>query len=521
MRLSVFHDKAELERSVWRLLMVALSAACIFPIFKVQYLPIQDLPQHLAAVRVLHDFGDPALRFSELFELQLLRTQYLTVYLAAHLLAYLVPLELAMRLVIALVLLCVPWSLAALLRALGKDERFALLAFPLAYNAHLLLGFLNFIAAIGLMFYGLALAVQLRERELAGIPSARQAITLGVVALACFYSHVVPFALLCFGVLLLSLERDLRVTARRLLPLAPCGLAALIWLQTSAAGQATLAAAQGAAHGKRIEQTPAARALDELPMWLTDILARGEDRTLLEVWLGLMAFSLLCSAFPLARRDTGASVLARVLARHMLLLAPLCAVLYFVTPTSYEWIWPIAQRFPLLASLFLVLWIAPLKRWLSNAILIGAFLCSAASFHHAGSAFGMFSRLEVGDFDRALAAIPEGQRVAGLIYGRGSRHVAFSPFIHFVAYYQARKGGAVMFTFADFPQSPFRFREHDRPPRVPPRWEWTPERVRPAKDLAWYDYVIVRGNAGRLARSDSGFTPVYRGAPWSVFRREP
>ena len=49
----------------------------------------------------------------------------------------------------------------------------------------------------------------------------RQALWLSATALACFYSHVVPFALLCFGALLVSLERDLRVTARRLAPLAP------------------------------------------------------------------------------------------------------------------------------------------------------------------------------------------------------------------------------------------------------------------------------------------------------------
>ena len=35
-------------------------------------------------------------------------------------------------------------------QALGKDGRLALLAFPLAYNAHLVLGFLNFLAAIPL-----------------------------------------------------------------------------------------------------------------------------------------------------------------------------------------------------------------------------------------------------------------------------------------------------------------------------------------------------------------------------------
>jgi hypothetical protein len=305
---------------------------------------------------------------------------------------------------------------------------------------------------------------------------------------------------------------------RRLLPLVPCAAASLFWLQISAAGQATLAAAQGASQGKRIEHTAAEQAFKQLPMWLTDILARDDDGLLLRVWLGIMAFALVCSCFPLARRDTGASVLARLLGKHLYMLAPLCAALYFVTPTSYDWIWPIAQRFPLLAALCLVIWIAPLKRWLSNAILIAAFVCSAASFHHAGSSFGMFSRLEVGDFEPALAAIPKGQRVAGLIYSRGSRHVAFSPFIHFVAYYQARQGGAVMFTFADFPQSPFRFREDNRPPRVPPRWEWTPERVR-VKDLAWYDYILVRGQARQLQRPDSGFTAVYKGAPWSVWKR--
>jgi len=92
-------------------------------------------------------------------------------------------------------------------------------------------------------------------------------------------------------------------------------------------------------------------------------------------------------------------------------------------------------------------------------------------------AFSAFDHEEVGALDGALAAIPDGRRVCGLIWQRGSRHVKFSPFIHAVAYYQARKGGAVMFTFADFPPSPFRFRPDNRPPRVPPRWEWLPQRV--------------------------------------------
>ena len=69
--------------------------------------------------------------------------------------------------------------------------------------------------------------------------------------------------------------------------------------------------------------------------------------------------------------------------------------------------------------------------------------------------------------------------MAALIWSNRSKVVEFSPFLHAVAYYQAERGGAVMFTFADFPQSPFHFRDDNRPPRVRPRWEWTPELVVP------------------------------------------
>ena len=117
-----------------------------------------------------------------------------------------------------------------------------------------------------------------------------------------------------------------------------------------------------------------------------------------------------------------------------------------------------------------------------------------------------------------MRLLPPGLRSTTAMAHPPLRFVAFSPFIHYVAYYQARKGGAVMFTFADFPQSPFGFREDNRPPRVPPRWEWMPERVRPA-ELGFYDYALVRGGPGSIARPNSGFLPVYRGARWSVWKQ--
>jgi hypothetical protein len=506
------------ERVLSELALLLLSVACVWPIFYVRYAPIQDLPQHLAAVRVLHDFDDPTLGFARFFELQLSHTQYLAYYAAAHLLCTVLDVELANKLLIALTLVATPITLGKLLQALGRDERIAWLAFPLAYNAHLVLGFLNFLSAIPLLFYGLTLAIRQRRQA-----TQMRGLGLAAIGLLTFYGHVVPFALLALGVGLVSIRRDFRATLGGVAPLLPSAAAAFVWLHRSPAGNATLTAAVGSEHGKKPDFLPFEAALHETPRWLTDVLAGEADRSLLWAWCGLCGLVALLALWGALRRssDEPASPdrLARSLGLRLALLCPLCGALYFVLPTGYDWIWPIAQRFPLLCALFLLLALPDFGAG-KRAVLVLALGLSSASFHHAGSAFAAFERDEVGDFEPALRVIPKGQRVAGLIFDRGSRNVAFSPFIHYVAYYQARKGGAVMFSFADFPQSPFRFREHNRPPRVPPRWEWLPGFVRPARDLGWYDYVLVRGGPGTIARPASGFAPIYRGARYSVWKRQ-
>jgi hypothetical protein len=204
---------------------------------------------------------------------------------------------------------------------------------------------------------------------------------------------------------------------------------------------------------------------------------------------------------------------------RLALLCPLATLAYFVAPTGYDWIWPISARFPLLALLFACLYVGRLRAWYGQLVLLSAAALALFHFWEVGRAFATFEREEVGDIDAALAVIPPAERVAGLIFRRGSREVKFSPFIQYAALYQAEKGGAVMFTFADFPQSPFRFRPESRPPAVPPRWEWMPERVNPARDLTWYRYVLVRGGPGQIARQGQAWTQVFAGAQWRVYRR--
>ena len=505
----------QIQKWSFEIVLALVAMYATVPLFLAEHPPIQDLPQHLAAVRVIGDYGDPDLAFSQYFTIDLFRTQYLAYYLAAILLSWPLGVLLANKLLIALSIVATPYAMRALLRALGSDERLALLVIPLTWNAHLILGFMNFTAAIPLALWGLALAVRLRTGW-----TRRRAITLGAVTLVCFYTHVVPFAFLGLGAALLGLDhKDWRATARRYVPLAPASAAMLLWTQLSPAGESTISAASGGGARGRAVFVGAMAAVSEIPSWLTDVLHSELDGQLL-VAFGIV---LLLAAVSGAGRSEDPPSSAEppppaFLKQRVAFLAPLAAVLYFVTPASYDWIWPINARFPLLAVIFAITAL-PRQRGIPGAIVLAAAVTiSAASSAEVGRAFVAFDTEEVGALDEAIAQMPRGARVAGLVFDRGSREVKFSPFIHSAAWVQAQNGGAVMFTFADFPQSPFTFREDRRPPRVVPRWEWMPERVNPAVDLDWYDYVLVRGGPGRIAMPGQPFERVWTGDRWSVWR---
>ncbi len=499
-------------RIAFELGFLALAVAAALPLWLVRWPPIQDLPQHLAAVRILADYDAPSLRFSEYFTVELLRTQYLAYYLAARGLASFFGVLTANKLLVSASIVGTPYAMRALLRALGRDERPALFVLPLTWNAHLVLGFFNFIAAIPLALAGLALAVRLRQKW-----SASRALALTVVALLAFYTHVVPFGLIGLGAGFVALGGGLRATTKRLLPLVPAALAALVWMRTSPAGQVTAAAAQldEGANVASPRFLPVAQNLAEAPSWLTDVLHTDADDVILVAWIVL---ALLSFALASLDRNPGAER-GTPLAYRVALLGPLSVVLYFALPASYDFIWPINARFALLAPIFLVP-AMPSPRGLAGfAVFSAVAALTLVEVDLVHDAFTRFERDEVGAFDEAIAVVPEGSRVAGLVFDRGSREVKFAPFLHSVAMLQAERGGAVMFTFTDFPQSPIRFRDDRRPPPVRPRWEWTPERVDPRADLEWYDYVLVRGGPGAIAGARDAWRVVFDRAPWRVYAR--
>jgi hypothetical protein len=506
--------------------------------------PMQDLPQHLAAGRVLLEGANPQLGFDVYFTTEWLRSQYLGIYVLLGAFFYPArwltedPLLWATRL--SIVVLAVTWVLgteATYRRVTGRGG-LGLWSLVLFFNVHLILGFLNFLLGVSFAFITLALFASLRSSTPSWDAKNWRLWAFAASALACFYFHVVPFGVACAVIAGAAVVDQLvrwwcarkgagttapHASWTSYLALAPAIFATLFWLLTPA-GLSTREAASGGGSRGNAHFLSFDANHQALPSWTLDAFRSEWDMHWLTIALvGLAVHGTVqwCLTLPwlrgVFRRDDAASTETEdappferdVVLLSLLRLAALgCVVAYYVLPSSYDWIWPINARFPLLALLLLPFWLptavrAPNKplRWvyeITHWATLAALVVSAVGVTStARTAFDGFAR-ELDGFDEILSEIPEGQRVVTLVFERGSRHIGFSPFLHIGAYVQAERGGVAFFSFNDFPQSPVRFNEDNRPPRVGPRWEWKPERVRPDRDLGWFDYLLVRGGPAKL-----------------------
>ncbi|MEC9070847.1 MAG: hypothetical protein VX938_00650, partial [Myxococcota bacterium] len=164
----------------------------VIPLWVTELLPLMDLPQHLATIRILHSLDDPAFGLAPFYLVDLSSTQYLGYYYLVDLLAHAVGIETANRLVLSVYAVGVPLGMISYTRAFGRDPAVGLLAAPFAYNTFLFMGFANYVLAIPLVFWGLGVLRGLMDELKWGRFALLVAITL-----ALFYTHAQAFLVYC------------------------------------------------------------------------------------------------------------------------------------------------------------------------------------------------------------------------------------------------------------------------------------------------------------------------------------
>lgn len=487
--------------TVFYFLVAVLATA---PAWIVQHPPLQDLPFHIATLRLVHDIHNPAFGFADVYQLSLLQTEYLLYYVLGDVFAVFLGVKAANVAMMCLYLGGMPLAMRALLRALGRDERLSLLTVPLSVNVMFCFGLLPFVFGFPVMLLALAAAVRHFEK-----PTRRRGIVLGVMTLLTFFAHVLPFAL--FGIGCLALFPWTR-PRRWLAAAAPpaLGLALVAWWVLGSKG--------GGRAFENLKNThpfaPYDGAISQFLRWTTNVFRDQSDETWI-VALGLLVLAAL--GLSLGDRDRSEPI-----ARGWFVLPAACVVAYLSLGDMLGDVWMFGQRFAVPALFTSIPLVRMPRGGRGLAVTAAALAVAVGSTVNVCKHFIQFEREEVGDLDGALAAMEPRKHVAGLIYDKSSMVMGdlYAPYLHFVSYYQVEKGGVVQFSYTSFPHWPVEYQPGKfPPPGVVPRlrWEWTPEQVPIGELYPYYDYVLTRG---------SGFNPppgtfhlAWRGDRWAVYAR--
>jgi hypothetical protein len=479
-------------------------ASVVAPILATRYLPFTDMPEHAAVMATLGHWGDPI--FSGPYELALLRSQYLLFHLVGGAVTALVgDAELASRLMLAASGIALPLSFRALLRAAGRDDRLAIFACLPFWSRPLVIGFLPFVAAIPIAFYGLAMVFRAVRRR-----GPSRAFVLAVTSLLLFYAHVSAWVVFvgAAGVVAV-LARRLRV----LVPLAPSALAAGVWLLV---GKMTIGSG-GLGDAGEIARMGVTRALVAMPTWIFDVWrGHGDELAALAWWAGFFAAAVL-----------SVRALARYPGRPLALLyAPFASALaiYLATP------WRVGAGLMLnvrLAPMLVLLALLPTRlprRGLRAALPLGLALIANVAGGVAAFTACRHARAEVGDLDVVLGAMGPGARVVTLNFDQRSPTTHVFPWAHVGSYHRVRAGGVAGFSFSELHHWPVHYKPSESPPhKEGTTWDLDPCTYRNAVDGAYYDFVLVRGTVDPFRDEPPGpiFRPIVTLPAMTLYRKEP
>ncbi len=472
------------------------------PALVFRYLPMTDLPQHLAVASILQHHRDPSFGFASYYTVDLTHTPYLLPYLLMLAFGMVMSLPAAMHGVAFLAIVAYPIGVVALLRASGKPCWLAVLALPLVYNRAVFWGFLNYSLSIGLALAAFAFYVDPRR-------STARTVAQAALIAATVLSHVYGLAMLIGLVGLYAVAGGYRALRERVWSLAPLVLGVAVWAWSARA-----------THGYGTGLDPGLRQrLRELP---GSILGGYQDASESYLLMLLVAalFALGGFAIPVTRAKLRAASPVERVAWGFFAVNACC---YFVLPQS-TW----AAKFIHFRHAFLALALLPvaaratverarLLRLALPAIAAGATLiCTWAHF-------ALFDR-EARGFDEVVASVPMNPRLLAMVMDPNGGVMANHPYLHFAAYAQAARGGVISTTFPRvFWNLPVGWRADAGVPETPENFEWWPQRYDEGGFGHFYDYALLRvQSADPLTPSpEFPFEPIKLAPPWQLYRRVP
>ena len=207
----------------------AALVATALPLWSAHYLPFVDIPQHLHLINVLGHLDDASTLYPEFFKARGEITPYMGYYDVVWLFARVLDVFHANALFLTLVAVATPLAVGALARQLGGSFWIGILACPLFYGDNLYWGFINYCAALPLLFFAMALFLAVLEGP--PHPKFAKELGLGLLLVAVQLTHVQAFvyAGVALPVLLLLTPSDKVRRIRAIAATAPAVILFSVW----------------------------------------------------------------------------------------------------------------------------------------------------------------------------------------------------------------------------------------------------------------------------------------------------
>lgn len=443
--------------------------ACV-PLWTTHWLPLVDLPQHLAILADLARFADSPELQARYAITELPATNLLLHALALPLVGSLGVVD-AVRVVLSLGALGYALGGGAFARAVGARPLAGAVALPYIFMMPFAWGFLNFWLAWPL--FVLAFALMSRGGWLAHL-------ALAGVAFLLWTAHLQVWGFLVLSLpISVGLRGGWRASARSVLALAPSAVTVLVWA-SRVSGADVGVGDWGDTHAQSMRWGGSGS-------WFACFFGRQfwtlKDEPFQVVALVFWFAAVAVGLFGWRRApEPGRAA--------WLVPGVLCFIASFALPEFAPNQYFIASR--MLAPGMMLLALAALPRGrlglVSGGLGAAGFVALVLATLHA---WGAYSRDMVG-LDTVIEQAEPDRRMLGVVFKPGAPHLGVRPTRHAASYYTVQRGGENAFSVAIFQSSPLRYLEPGAPEQLRPGQEgegWCTLQVHGSRAL---DYVLLR-----------------------------